>query len=172
MAKQTKDIRTAAVKSHGPAKHGVHHYLKRASAYDGRLQPWSVPDLCEAYDWPSEAPGRGVIALIELGGGWIQSDIETFFTDVGLPAPNITDVSVDGTKNSHCDPKHDADGQVALDIQVAGSAYAVATRRSANIQPCTLWCHRRTHLRAKLSTRSHGVYPTSRLIYPPSATSF
>jgi subtilase family serine protease len=43
-------------------------------------------------------------------------------------------VSVDDTKNSKCDPKNDADGEVALDIQVAGAAYAVATGKAANIR--------------------------------------
>jgi hypothetical protein len=55
-------------------------------------------------------------------------------TDANLPAPNITDVSVDGTQNSQCNPQNDADGEVALDIQVAGAAYAVATGLAANIR--------------------------------------
>ena len=49
------------------------------------------------------------------------------------PAPscgaNIVDVSVDGTTNSQCNPRNDADDEVALDIQVAGAAYAVAQAR-------------------------------------------
>jgi kumamolisin len=43
-------------------------------------------------------------------------------------------VSVDGTQNSQCNPQNDADGEVALDIQVAGAAYAVATGNAANIR--------------------------------------
>ena len=42
--------------------------------------------------------------------------------------------SVDGTTNSHCNPQNDADAEVALDIQVAGAAYAVATGKPANIR--------------------------------------
>jgi subtilase family serine protease len=93
-----------------------------------------VSDLSKAYDWPTTAPGGGVIAIIELGGGWTQADVTQFFTSANLPAPNITDVSVDGTTNSHCNPKNDADGEVALDIQVAGASYAVATGKAANIR--------------------------------------
>ena len=36
--------------------------------------------------------------------------------------------------NSRCNPQNDADGEVALDIQVAGAAYAVATGKAANIR--------------------------------------
>jgi kumamolisin len=95
---------------------------------------WTVADLCAAYDWPTDAPGGGVIAIIELGGGWTQADVTQFFSGAKLPAPNITDVSVDGTQNSRCNPQNDADGEVALDIQVAGAAYAVATGKAANIR--------------------------------------
>ena len=56
--------------------------------------PWSVPDLCAAYDWPTDEPGRGVIGIVELGGGGTQADAAKFFTDLELPVPNITDVSL------------------------------------------------------------------------------
>src|SRR5215467_848318 len=59
--------------------------------------PWNVPDLCAAYDWPTGLPGAGMIAIVELGGGWLHSDIDQFFSGIGQPIPKITDVSVDGT---------------------------------------------------------------------------
>jgi kumamolisin len=95
---------------------------------------WTVADLCAAYDWPKDAPGGGVIAIVELGGGWTHDDVTKFFTTANLPAPNIVDVSVDGTTNSQCNPQNGADGEVALDIQVAGAAYAVVTGKPANIR--------------------------------------
>lgn len=85
--------------------------------------PWTVPALCKAYGWPTALAGGGVIAIVELGGGWVQSDMTAFFQSVGQPVPSITDVSVDGTENSQQDPQNDADVEVALDIQVAGAAY-------------------------------------------------
>lgn len=92
---------------------------------------WTVPALCKRYDWPTGLPGNGVIAIVELGGGWRAADVQKYFNSVGLPAPNIMDVSVDGTVN---DPGHDdADFEVALDIQVAGASFAVATGRPATI---------------------------------------
>lgn len=95
---------------------------------------WSVPELCAAYQWPSKLTGGGVIAIVELGGGWIPSDMSTFFNGVGQPLPNIVDVSVDGTQNSNQSPANDADMEVALDIQVAGASYYAATGKPANIR--------------------------------------
>jgi kumamolisin len=138
LARQAKPKRApAAVHSylHLVRKNGVHPYLKWPRADRQRSSsPWSVPALCAAYDWPNQSPGGGVIAIVELGGGWTQADVTQFFASVNLPAPSITDVSVDGTNNSQCNPQNDADGEVALDIQVAGAAYALATGQPANIR--------------------------------------
>lgn len=94
--------------------------------------PWRVPHLCASYAWPSELTGGGVIPIIELGGGYLASDTQKFFASVGLPHPSITDVSVDsGVGNA---PGSDADAEVALDIQVAGASYSVATGKPATIR--------------------------------------
>jgi len=75
-----------------------------------------------------------VIAIVELGGGWVQSDMSQFFGGIGQPVPQITDVSVDGTQNSPDPDPNGPDGEVALDIQVAGAAYYVATGNPATIR--------------------------------------
>jgi kumamolisin len=76
-----------------------------------------------------------VIAIVELGGGWVQADMDQFFGSVNQPSPQITDVSVDGTQNSPPDlGPQSADGEVALDIQVAAAAYYVATGQPATIR--------------------------------------
>ena len=92
--------------------------------------PWSVPGLCAAYNWPKGLAGGGVIAIVELGGGWVQSDIAAFFQSVNQPSPQITDVSVDGTLNNpnqNVGSADDPDYEVALDIEVSGAAYYAAT---------------------------------------------
>ena len=96
--------------------------------------PWNVPALCAAYNWPTGLPGGGVIAIVELGGGWVQSDMNQFFAGINQPVPQITDVSVDGTKNTPDPDPNGPDGEVALDIQVAGAAYYVATGKPAEIR--------------------------------------
>jgi subtilase family serine protease len=105
----------------------------RAAAGAG---PWNVPDLCAAYNWPTPptVPGGGVIAIVELGGGWVRSDMQQFFSGINQPVPNITDVSVDGTQNTPNPDPNGPDGEVALDIEVAGAAYYVATGKSATIR--------------------------------------
>lgn len=121
----------------------AHYYLKRPKPDQSQAAanaqppmpvgaPWDVPALCAAYGWPTAAVGTGVIAIVELGGGWNQADVAQFCAANHVPLPTITDISVDGTTNA---PGSDADGEVALDIQVATAAFAVATGgRAANIR--------------------------------------
>jgi kumamolisin len=118
----------------------LHSYIKHPRAGGrrrrpqppGAEQPWTVPALCAAYDFPRNATGNGTIAIVELGGGWLQSDVNAFFSGVDLPAPTITNVSVDGTQNSPGGSS--ADIEVALDIQVAGAVFAYMTGKAANIR--------------------------------------
>jgi len=112
-------------------------YFKLLKPGEFATAPWAVPDLCKAYNWPTNLAGGGVIAIVELGGGWVQSDMDEFFGSLGQPVPQITDVSVDGTQNSpnqNLGSADDADYEVALDIQVAGAAYFAATGKAAVIR--------------------------------------
>jgi kumamolisin len=100
---------------------------------------WKVPDLCEAYDWPKkDAPGGGVIGIVELSGSWAPADLEAFLKhsfpgqDVSTIMPQIEDVFVDDTRPTI--GANDADGEVALDIQVAAASYYVATGKPARIR--------------------------------------
>ncbi len=99
--------------------------------------PWSTPNLCAAYNWPTGLAGGGVIAIVELGGGWVQSDIDQYFKSINQPVPQITDVSVDATKNSpnqSTGSNSNPDYEVALDIEVSAAAYYVATGKAATIR--------------------------------------
>ena len=71
--------------------------------------------------------GQGqTIGIIELGGGYSQSDLDTYFTALGIsPSPTILSVSVDGGKNQPTGDPNGPDAEVMLDIEVAG---AVAPR--------------------------------------------
>jgi kumamolisin len=109
-------------------------YQKSASASSSTdAVPWDVAALCWAYGWPVGLIGGGVIAIVELGGGWVPADLEQFCTNNNIPVPSVTDVSVDGTKNRP-GVDADSDGEVALDIQVAAAAYSVATGKPAIIR--------------------------------------
>jgi subtilase family serine protease len=111
----------------------LHHpYIKRPKP-GARTAAWEVPALCAAYDWPTGLAGGGVIAIVELGGGWVQSDLDQFFKRVGQEAAAVTDVSVGGVRNSP-GKDLDSDTEVALDIEAAAAAYFVATGHPAVIR--------------------------------------
>jgi kumamolisin len=78
--------------------------------------------VAKLYNFPTNVTGSGqCIALIELGGGYNQSDISTYFQQLGITAPQVTSVSVDGGQNSPTGNANSADGEVGLDIEVAGA---------------------------------------------------
>ena len=82
-------------------------------------KPLTAPQVASFYDFPANTDGTGqTIAIIELGGGYTQSDLDTYFSGLGLATPSVTAVGVDGGSNS---PGQQADGEVELDIQVAGA---------------------------------------------------
>ena len=117
--------------------HRCKSYLKRLKPeLAAQAAPWNVKNLCAAYNWPSKLAGGGVIAIVELGGGWVSSDIAAFFQSLGQPTPSITDISVDGTQNqpNQGGSAGDADVEVALDIEVAGASYYAATGQAAAIR--------------------------------------
>src|SRR5271154_2943921 len=60
------------------------------------------------------------IAIIELGGGYQTSDLQVFFQEIGVALPNVVSVSVDHAANDPTTPDS-ADGEVMLDIEVAGA---------------------------------------------------
>jgi kumamolisin len=80
--------------------------------------PLTAPQVASFYQFPEGTDGTGqTVAIIELGGGYTQSDLSTYFSGLGLAVPSVTPVGVDGGANT---PGGDADGEVELDIQVVG----------------------------------------------------
>jgi kumamolisin len=84
-------------------------------------------EVAQAYNFPTPATGQGeTVGIIELGGGYETSDLNAYFGGLGLTAPQVTTVGVDGGTNS---PGVDtnADGEVMLDIEVIGSIASAAS---------------------------------------------
>ena len=72
------------------------------------------------YKFPANADGSGqTIAVIELGGGYRQSDLTQYFSSMGLKTPQVTAVSVGGVTNAPGGSS--ADVEVALDVEVIGA---------------------------------------------------
>jgi hypothetical protein len=83
---------------------------------------FSVPELARLYHFPVSFDGHGqTIGLIELGGGYNNSDLSAYFTQLNISKPNVTWVSVDGAKNVPTGSPGGPDAQVTLDIEVTGA---------------------------------------------------
>src|ERR1700761_1777638 len=93
--------------------------LRRAPA--AAATAFTPLQVAEAYAFPASATGQGeTVGIVELGGGFQPSDLDTYFSGLGLPTPTVTAVGVDGGTNA---PGVDqgADGEVMLDIEVVGA---------------------------------------------------
>src|SRR6185436_8611824 len=80
------------------------------------------PQVAELYNFPEGTDGSGqTIAIIEMDGGYNRQELEWYFAFIGVPMPDITDISVGGATNSP-GKSMGADSEVVLDISVAGGA--------------------------------------------------
>ena len=79
---------------------------------------YTPPQLAKLYNFPTGLDGsKQCIAIVELGGGYKAKDIKAYFKGLGMFPPKVTAISVDGARNK---PGSDADGEVVLDVEVAG----------------------------------------------------
>lgn len=94
-----------------------------------------TPDqLAKIYGFPDGFNGKGqTIGIIELGGGFRTTDLTKYFKGLKIKKPAVKAISVDGGKNSPSNP-NGADGEVMLDIEVAG---AVAPGAKMVVYFCT-----------------------------------
>jgi kumamolisin len=95
--------------------------VSAAEAKEAAALSYTPPQVAEAYQFPAGASGAGqTIGIIELGGGYRQADLTAYFKTLGLAAPGIAAVAVNGGKNAPSNA-NSADGEVMLDIEVAAS---------------------------------------------------
>ena len=106
------------------------HRAPRAAAGGGKGV--AASEFARRYDFPSSHNGASLdgtgqcLAIIELGGGFDANDLKVFFKKIKAPLPIVVAVSVDGAHN-HPTPGGGADGEVLLDIEVAGAVVPKAT---------------------------------------------
>lgn len=84
-------------------------------------QAFTPVQLAALYDFPDGDGAGQCIGLIELGGGYEASDLSAYFGSLGVPSPQVVSVSVDGTDNSPSGNPSGPDGEVTLDIEIAGA---------------------------------------------------
>jgi kumamolisin len=84
---------------------------------------YTPPRVAQVYRFPATVKGRGqAIGLIELGGGYRTIDLSAYFNRLGIsPAPRVISVGVDGATNAPTGNPNGPDGEVMLDIEVAGA---------------------------------------------------
>jgi kumamolisin len=85
-------------------------------------KPLTPPQVAKLYNFPTDRTGKGqCIAILELGGGFRANDLTTYFKSLGIKKPTVTAVSVGGGHNDPDGQTKDANGEVMLDIEVAGA---------------------------------------------------
>jgi kumamolisin len=98
-----------------PQAHPRVHVVANAATTFTPLQ------IAALYDFPKGANGSGqTIAIVELGGGYNASDLSAYCSNLGIAAPSVEIVSVDGATSN---PGQDqgADTEVMLDVEMAGA---------------------------------------------------
>jgi kumamolisin len=99
----------------------IHHVLPFSSAAT-QATSYTPPQVAQIYGFPTDLDGSNeCIALIELGGGYADQDLATYFQQMHLPTPQVVSVAVDGANNSPAGDPNSADGEVVLDIEIAAS---------------------------------------------------
>ena len=100
-----------------PAAHGGVVPLAAAP-----VAAYTPPELATIYDFPAGVDGTGqTIALIELGGGYADADLRTYFAGLGLATPTIAAVTVGAGANAPTGDPSGPDTEVMLDLEVAGA---------------------------------------------------
>ncbi|HEX4051905.1 MAG TPA: S53 family peptidase [Steroidobacteraceae bacterium] len=88
---------------------------------EAAAQSFTPPQVASLYGFP-HATGTGqCIALIELGGGFAPADLQSYFASLGIVTPKVAAVSVDHARNAPGGGSDGPDGEVMLDIEVAGA---------------------------------------------------
>ena len=91
------------------------------TAHAAATGSFSADHIAKLYGFPAGVTGHGqCIGIIELGGGFRNADLQNYFTGLGITPPSVKAKSVDGGHNSPS-TANSADGEVMLDIEVAGS---------------------------------------------------
>ncbi len=125
------DERAVAATRHQQVKPRAHWFF--TNRHDNSLTPLQV---AQAYQFPPNKGRNQTIAIIELGGGFNTSDLNAYWEQLGMNNVETIAISVDGAANKPTGDPSGADGEVALDIEVAG-AVAPEARLAVYFAPNT-----------------------------------
>ncbi len=109
---------------------GRPHFRTAIAAAAAHATSFTPPQLGAVYRMPDGTDGSGqVLAIIELGGGFRRKDLKTYFAGLGITMPKVQARGVDGSRNRPGTDATGADGEVMLDIEVAGALAPGATMK-------------------------------------------
>jgi kumamolisin len=98
------------------------HFRKHKKAPAQQPTAYTPLQVAQLYNFPAGLNGTGeCIGILEFGGGYSSDDLNTYFQGLGLNAPSVTAVSVDGATNQPTPGQDSPDTEVMLDIEVSGS---------------------------------------------------
>jgi kumamolisin len=96
--------------------------LRRQAATAASQVSYTPPQVAAAYQFPAGTDGSGQhVAILEFGGGFATSDLDSYFSGLNITPPSVTAVGVAGGTNVAGKDPSGADGEVLLDIEVIGS---------------------------------------------------
>jgi kumamolisin len=106
-----------------PAKYPPAQPVAGGISFAAAPSGYSPLQVASLYDFPTGLDGKGqTIGIIEFGGGYRMSDLNTYFQGLGFAnTPNISSVSVAGGRNAPTGNSNGPDAEVMLDIEVAGA---------------------------------------------------
>ena len=108
----------------------THHPAMTAHARTQQPAGTFTPvQVAQVYDFPANADGTGqCIAIIELGGGFKARDVQRYFkSTLNIKPPKVVAIAVDGAHNKPTGDPSGPDGEVMLDIEVAGAVAPKST---------------------------------------------
>ena len=98
--------------------------VKPADASDpgpGSIAEYTAPEVARLYRFPDGFDGEGrCLGIIELSAGFFESDLDTYFSELAMPKPEIIAVGPNDPGSSMENPNHGY-GEVMMDIEVAGA---------------------------------------------------
>jgi kumamolisin len=91
------------------------------TARSGSSASYTPLDLARLYDFPGGDGSGQCVGIIELGGGYRESDLSAYFSKLGVSNPTVVAVGVDQASNAPTGNPNGPDGEVTLDIEIVGA---------------------------------------------------
>jgi kumamolisin len=99
----------------------THQRLRRDAAAAPAAVSYSPVTVASLYGFPAGTGAGQTIGIIELAGGTRAPDLQSYFSGLGITPPNVISVSVDHGQNQATGDASGPDGEVMLDVEVAGA---------------------------------------------------